>query len=221
MMKNSIKKVGTTFLGLSCLLGGVLAFTGCESYEEFQARTTKESVSGINYYALSNEVEAQIKLTQTYNVDTVKLYKACLEMIKKDKEFTNKQFAKRLEDWMSWKHEWKVTDSDKPSEAGESGYISLKEDSARVSRCYRLQAGTTEAYVWGIVEYAPTLYIEKGTSKNTSILTIKPGWSSYLKESHKGIYSTADYQGVCEYYINVFKYCLTNAIFEGVQECIR
>ncbi|MBO4715788.1 MAG: hypothetical protein J5672_06785 [Verrucomicrobia bacterium] len=185
MMKNSIKKVGTTFLGLSCLLGGVLAFTGCESYEEFKVRTTEESVRGIDYYALSKEVEAQIKLTQTYNVNTVKLYNACIEMVKDYEEMT---YGNRYTQPIALE----VDSSDKPSEPGESGYISFKSDTYSVSSIHSnsssvyilASSGGNRYWLCGRVKFAPTLYIEKGSSENTSILTIKPRWYEAIRYSH-------------------------------------
>ena len=231
MMKNSIRKVGTTFLGLSCLLGGVLTFTGCETYEEQGARLRRESsesaISGVNYKALANQVE--VKLTKTYNVDTVKLYNACMEMIRDYKGFADT--AKNRVKKFSYNIELKVVNSDKPSKAGESGYISLEKGTAMTTRvyCYGVPVAITnnkgevidkkEPCTWGEVSYEPTLYIEKGSSENTSILTIKPRFKAWYQWRYDESYYT--YQYAMDYYNLMFESDFANSILEGVQNCIR
>lgn len=223
-MIKKYKKVGTTFLGLSCLLGGVLAFTGCESYEATKTSSTIRS-SSYEYELEAKKVEAQIKLTQTYNVNTVKLYNACIEMLR--------DYEKMESGHIIYSFALEVDNSDKPSGAGESGYISLKSDTFPVSSVdeniyvYTL---TGEYWLAGQVKCTPTLYIEKGSSENTSILTIKPRWYESIRYSHPNVeYSVSNFGGVPIYRYEcaamrdckVFERDFMNSIFEGVQNCIK
>lgn len=224
-MIKKYKKVGTTFLGLSCLLGGVLTFTGCESYE---ATTTRSAISSpsYEYETLAKQVEAQIKLTQTYNVNTVKLYNACIEMLR--------DYEKVVSGHSIYSFALEVDNSDKPSGAGESGYISLKSLTTTIYSVNERNRGvytvTGEYWLCGQVKFTPTLYIEKGSSENTSILTIKPRWYESIRYSHPDVeYSVSNFGGVpiyryecaAKYDCKVFERNFINSIFEGVQNCIK
>ena len=235
MMKNSIRKVGTTFLGLSCLLGGVLTFTGCETYEDnyrgHLVDNTIQRTSGIDYRALADQIE--VKLTRTYNVDTVKLYNACIEMTR-DYKFTSSKLAGDKANAYIYKTDFidlKVVNSDKPSKAGESGYISLANDKVITTSDFYygdpvyiydddgvLKSKETP-YVYGEVSYEPTLYIEKGSSENTSILTIKPRFETYYHWWNARGYDR--YIPAMDYHNWMFERDFANSILDGVQNCIR
>ena len=170
MMKNSIKKVGTTFLGLLCLLGGVLTFTGCDTYD-YYGDSGSYGGSEIYYYDDSwraspgRPTEDQLK--RTYNVDTVKLYEACMKVIIGG----------------SFDSDMQVSFSEKPQRAGESGYISLKK---YVARCRTFQGSGLDSHVKFTlyVGITPTFIIEKGSSESTSILKIQPKWSEYRNDGN-------------------------------------
>ena len=170
-MIKKYKKVGTTFLGLSCLLGAALTFTGCDTYD--YGSPTSSSAATYSYYddtsraSYGRPTEDQLK--RTYNVDTVKLYEACMMVMLNG--------------------DYQISSSEKPQRPGGSGYISLKKYTV-ASTTFGGGSTFDRTRFSVYVTTTPTFIMEKGSSETTSVLRIQPRWYEYRDEGGNTMYSS-------------------------------